>query len=265
VARKFLNDISTTTLLVNQPAHAGGGMPKALEVLAGILTSLPASTENIDVNIALARNVQFLNGALTTQRAILFQAPTYAFATTDSHIGTAATVAILGAPISGDHCIQDLSLALWVQSGRTRLAGDLDVKNVPYTWPTSNSLGVMTNDGTGVLGWNNAPVGVASTRSETQTLTSGQTVVTVTTITTEGLAVYIEGAREDEFTINSSTQITLTRSYPTGTKIFLVQNDPYSGVYVTPAALTAAMAAHNIDAAAHAALFAKAAYLAVAL
>jgi len=65
------------------------------------------------------------------------------------------------------------------------------------------------------------------TREETQTLAALQTVVTLAVLSTDGLAVYIDGLRlrNDEFVIDSETEITLDTDYPDGTKITLVQND----------------------------------------
>lgn len=67
---------------------------------------------------------------------------------------------------------------------------------------------------------------IVNVRKEVQTLTAGQTIIDLATCTTVGLAVYIEGAREEGFTINTTTRITLDQSYPTGTKIYFFQNDP---------------------------------------
>lgn len=55
------------------------GSPTALRIDGGAHTSLTASAEAVDVNFNLARTVQFSTGALTTQRAVRIQAPTYAF------------------------------------------------------------------------------------------------------------------------------------------------------------------------------------------
>lgn len=63
---------------------------------------------------------------------------------------------------------------------------------------------------------------------ENQTLASGQTVVTLATATTAGLAVYVEGVRlrSAQYTINTNTQFTLAQSYPAGSRLIAVQNDP---------------------------------------
>lgn len=63
---------------------------------------------------------------------------------------------------------------------------------------------------------------------EIQTLASGQTVVNLSTATTSGMAVYVEGIRlrSNQFTVGSATQFTLGQSYPAGSKLLAVQNDP---------------------------------------
>lgn len=63
-------------------------------------------------------------------------------------------------------------------------------------------------------------------RTEQQTLAAAQTIVDLVTCTTAGMALYIEGAREFDFTVNNSTRFTLSQAYPAGTKIWVVQNDP---------------------------------------
>lgn len=98
------------------------GSPTALLVAGGAHTTLTASTEAIDINLNLARTVQFATGALATQRAILIQAPTYGFVAA-STITMASTLAISGAPVAGTNATITRSWALAVQSGNTQLAG----------------------------------------------------------------------------------------------------------------------------------------------
>jgi phage-related tail fiber protein len=77
---------------------------------------------------------------------------------------------------------------------------------------------------------------------EYQALASGQTVVTLATATTTGLAVYIEGVRLRQDATADGWQpdgadpsvLTLGQSYPAGTELIAVQNEPASGF---PAAL----------------------------
>lgn len=99
------------------------GSPSAIKVSGGAHTTLTAA-EVIDVNYAINRTVQFTgNTGFATQRAFLIQAPTYAFASATGTITTAATLAISAAPIVGANAAITNALALWVQSGETRLVG----------------------------------------------------------------------------------------------------------------------------------------------
>lgn len=60
-------------------AAATTGSPTGILFTGGAHTTLTASTESISANFNASQTVQFATGALTTQRAFLFQAPTYAF------------------------------------------------------------------------------------------------------------------------------------------------------------------------------------------
>lgn len=74
---------------------------------------------------------------------------------------------------------------------------------------------------------------IVDARPERQTLAADQTVVTLATLTTPALAVYIEGVRLIEtidYTATSNTTITLARSYPAGSRIHMYQNDPTSQI-----------------------------------
>lgn len=80
---------------------AGTGTQVPLLLFAGAAhTALTASTEYVDANFNMARTVQFATGALTTQRAVRFQAPTYAFVAA-STITDALTVDVGPAPAAG--------------------------------------------------------------------------------------------------------------------------------------------------------------------
>ncbi len=112
-------DAGTIPLTIAAPATATGAQTQ-LTITGSADTAQTASTEKIDVNINLARTVQFATGAKTTQRAMVVQAPTYA-AVAASTITTAATLAVSGAPIAGTNATLTNSYALWVQSGITKL------------------------------------------------------------------------------------------------------------------------------------------------
>jgi len=63
---------------------------------------------------------------------------------------------------------------------------------------------------------------------ELQTLAAGQLIVDLATVNTTGTAYYVGGARLEpsDYTVNSTTRITLARTYPAGTKILAAQNSP---------------------------------------
>jgi hypothetical protein len=71
------------------------------------------------------------------------------------------------------------------------------------------------------------------TREESIVLTAGQTVVTLTELTTTQTAYYVSGQSVDQgrlisntdYAVTSTTQITLTESYPVGTRLTAVQNE----------------------------------------
>lgn len=80
---------------------------------------------------------------------------------------------------------------------------------------------------------------VVNTIEEKQTLTANQTNVILATTTTNGLAVYIEGVRLEHGTgtagwladaTDPDTTVVLGKSYPAGTVILLVQNEPLGSV-----------------------------------
>ena len=71
---------------------------------------------------------------------------------------------------------------------------------------------------------------VVETLEETQTLTASQSIVKLLFATTSNFAIYIDGRRlhPDEYSINSSTQFTLSTPATGGEKILIVQNDAAS-------------------------------------
>ena len=97
------------------------GSPTALTLTGAAHTTLALSTEATDVNFNLARTVQFATGALTTQRAVRIQAPTYGFVGA-STITTASTLSISGAPVAGTNATITNKWALNVESGLANFA-----------------------------------------------------------------------------------------------------------------------------------------------
>lgn len=118
------------------------GSPFAYSLTAAAHTTLTASTEVIDVKLNLARTVQFATGTITTQRAALIQAPTYAFVGA-STITNAATLAITAAPVAGTNATITNPAAFWVQDGQIRSdmnsAVSLPAQYFTGTWFTGGS------------------------------------------------------------------------------------------------------------------------------
>lgn len=103
---------ATTEQTVLQPVRTTGS-PTMVTWTGGAHTTLTASTEATDINFNLARTVQFATGAITTQRAIYIQAPTYAFVGA-STITNAYTFYISGAPTAGTNATITTPWALGV-------------------------------------------------------------------------------------------------------------------------------------------------------
>lgn len=105
----------------NLPAYTSGS-DSAFVVTPGAHTNQTASTEETDINFNLARTVQFATGALTTQRAMRIQAPTYSFVGA-STITNAATMDIAGAPIAGTNATITNAYAARINTGQTTAVG----------------------------------------------------------------------------------------------------------------------------------------------
>ena len=128
------------------------GSPTALTLTGAAHTTLTASTEATDLNFNLARTVQFATGALTTQRAMRIQAPTYGFVGA-STITTASTLSISGPPVAGTNATITNAYALNVDSGYVNIAGGVLTGGTSSNAPTSSTplLG-LGGDGTN-HGW----------------------------------------------------------------------------------------------------------------
>lgn len=119
--------LSTFTGPINltQPISTTGS-PTAFTVTGAAHTTLALSTEATDVNFNLARTVQFATGALTTQRAMRIQAPTYGFVGA-STITTASTLSISGAPVAGTNATISTAFSLYSEGGLVGSVGDVVV------------------------------------------------------------------------------------------------------------------------------------------
>lgn len=115
---------------------ATSGSPTAFTVTSAAHTTIASATEDIGVNFNFSATKQWTSGTINVQREFLIQAPTYAM-TSAATIATAATLAISAAPIAGTNATITNSLALWVQSGETRLVGS-GSGNTTYALRTYN-------------------------------------------------------------------------------------------------------------------------------
>jgi len=129
---------------------ATSGSPYAVKVVGGAHTTLAASTEANDVYFDLSRTVQFATGALTTQRAFLIDAPTYA-AVAASTITNAATLAIADAPQAGTNATITNPYAFWVQAGMARFDGPVNFGRGTVSQATNINTGVTLNAASGVI------------------------------------------------------------------------------------------------------------------
>jgi hypothetical protein len=124
--------------ILTQPVSTSGS-PTAFTLTGAAHTTLTASTEATDVNFNLARTVQFATGALTTQRAMRIQAPTYGFVGA-STITTASTLSISGPPVAGTNATITSAYALNVESGTSNFGGEIILNSNKLTFGSS-SLG----------------------------------------------------------------------------------------------------------------------------
>lgn len=99
-------------------ANNTSGIKPMFTIVPGSHTGSTISTEvkNFDYQ---THTHTWATGAITTQREIVFNAPTYAFSGT-STIADAATVAISGAPIPGTNATITNPWSLWTQDGTVR-------------------------------------------------------------------------------------------------------------------------------------------------
>ena len=121
-------------------AVATTGSPTAFTLTGAAHTTLALSTEATDVNFNLARTVQFATGALTTQRAMRIQAPTYGFVGA-STITTASTLSISGPPVAGTNATITNAYALNVESGTSNFGGEIILNSNKLTFGSSSLSG----------------------------------------------------------------------------------------------------------------------------
>ena len=180
------------------------GSPTALTLTGAAHTTLTLSTEATDVNFNLARTVQFATGAITTQRAMRIQAPTYAFVGA-STITTASTLSISGPPVAGTNATITNPYALNVESGTSNFNGGTVTTAIPMITASQT--------------WNNAAVSFAGIR------------LSITpTASLASRAILIDGTGTNGLAPTSSDFITCTKN---GGTTAVIQLTGKGAVYVT--------------------------------
>jgi hypothetical protein len=126
---------------------AGSNPGTLLSLTSATASAIAATSESITANFNFSATKTWATGAIATQREILFQAPTYAFAGA-STITTAASVAITGSPLSGANATIENALALWTQTGRSMFGTQIDLFMLHTT---SSDMVVFGNNNTFTL------------------------------------------------------------------------------------------------------------------
>lgn len=126
------------------------GSASYLTITSPADTTLTASTESIGINLNASATRQFATGALTTQREMVIQAPTYGFVGA-STITTASTLEITGPPIAGTNATITNPYALRIGSGNINIgAASVLVVNGTFSINTSvNNTDISFNPGLG--------------------------------------------------------------------------------------------------------------------
>lgn len=109
------------SLNLNQSTTTSGVPTSILTATGAANTGITLSTEAIDINLALARTVQWATGALTTQRQVVVTAPTLAFVG-GSTVTNAVLMEVNGIPIAGTNATITTSTALRVVATSADLA-----------------------------------------------------------------------------------------------------------------------------------------------
>jgi hypothetical protein len=130
--------------IVMAPIVRTTGSPTHFLLTGAAHTALTASAESTDVNLNLARTVQFSTGALATQRAVRVQAPTYGFVAA-STLTIAVTMDISGAPVQGTNATITNQIALRINAG---VAAGIPLRIDAAAAQTADLLQIRDSSGT---------------------------------------------------------------------------------------------------------------------
>lgn len=166
-------------------------------------TNQTLSTEVNGFTYSLTTNRQWATGALTTQREILLNAPTYRFVGA-STISDAATLAISGAPIASTNATITRSYALWSQ-GLTRLDGGVfnDGGGIKHARVTTGSVATLSSalvTITWTTAFADANYTVTADVLETTTSNVSMSVVHIESVTASAVTVRVYNASAGSLT-----------------------------------------------------------------
>ena len=154
-------------------------------------------------------------------------------------------------PLPSEGAARDLVVRIVfevVNSGVINLVIDTNVVVATRAWVTSNfTIAALLPGGTtyqilrkksnanGDTEWVDPASGqnvIVNVIEENQILAASQTVVNLVTANTNSTAVYIEGVRlrNNQFSINTATRFTLAQSYPAGSRVTILQNEPNGAI-----------------------------------
>lgn len=114
-----------------------------------------------------------------------------------------------------------------VLASRAWVNSQLTLARIAPGGTTGQAL-VKLSNASGDADWQNL-TGVAidvGARREIQTAAASQTIFTLAVLNTTGVAVYVEGIRQFDFTVLDAVRVQLPVGLPAGTRVMFVQNDP---------------------------------------
>ena len=174
------------------------GSPAVFTITAPAHTTLAKNTEAVDVNINLARTVQFatVDTAFITQRAMLVQAPTYGFVGA-STITVASTFSVTGGPLAGTNATISTGIGInsdsWGGTNATDVAALFSIPSIATSIGnvTERSALKITNGPSNILGDQTA--NLTNLYSINLTATTFTSTTNVRTVTGNVANLYIEG------------------------------------------------------------------------
>lgn len=178
----FIDAASSGTTITNSVVASATPTP-VLTLTGQAHTAATAGTEFFDVNLNLARTVQFGTGTLALQRAFVVQAPTYGFVGA-STTTLAATMAITGPPIAGTNATLGTDILTAVSTNLLLDRAGLAANSLPALHlrnATASSGGTTIQKSPGILFEGSAWTGAASQPTKclwVQEPTNGATIVT---------------------------------------------------------------------------------------